>query len=119
MLPINNRLKNKRAIDVVFKHGKTQRSDFLFLRFRPNGKDQTRIAFSIGQKYSKKATDRNYAKRLLRECSKEFLPLMAQGYDLVFYFQKVSPDQMNINLIKSHMKTVLKKSNLFLKNSNQ
>ncbi len=82
MLPVANRLKKVRDFNLVLKYGRWTKGDFLDVKilFLPKNKDffpkkvnpvlfaeQLLVAFSVGVKISKKATERNRIKRQLRE----------------------------------------------------
>jgi ribonuclease P protein component len=88
MLAKKYRLKNNSDISRVFRNGKTVRSSFLFLKFSPNNLENTRIAFSIGLNYSKKAPERNRMKRVLRVACYHCLNEIKSGFDLVFFLDK-------------------------------
>ena len=97
MLSKQYKLKSNAEISQVFKNGKTVKSSFLFLRYRSNSSEEIKIAFSIGLKYSKKAVDRNRAKRVLRVTSKKLIDQIKPGFDLVFYFDKNFHEEISAN----------------------
>jgi len=114
MLSKKYKLKSNSEITQVFKNGKTVKSSFLFLRYRFNQSDKTKTAFSIGLKYSKKAVDRNHAKRILREALVDFTDKIKPGYDLVFYFDKNFQEKTVLKTIRENMKTCLYSANLLI-----
>ncbi|HEX8563999.1 MAG TPA: ribonuclease P protein component [Flavobacterium sp.] len=67
--PKEERLKSKRTIDLLFSKGKSVAKYPLRLVYVPIELDDAPINFgvSVSKKYFKKAVDRNYFKRLLRE----------------------------------------------------
>jgi len=81
MLPLKNRLKRKKDFERVFEKGKGFRQDFLFLKIVENNKQNSRFAFSVGQKVSKKAVVRNRIKRILREATKARFPNVKPAID--------------------------------------
>jgi ribonuclease P protein component len=99
MLAKKYRLKSNSDISRVFRNGKTVKSSFLFLKFAPNDLETTRIAFSVGLNYSKKAPERNRMKRVLRVASYHYLNEIKPGFDLVFFldkkFKETSPKVVN------------------------
>ena len=95
MLSKQYKLKSNSEIAGVFKNGKTVKSSFLFLRYAAGGPEATRVAFSVGLNYSKKAVDRNRAKRVLRSSYAEFVDKVKSGFDLVFYFDKNFKDPVS------------------------
>jgi ribonuclease P protein component len=116
MLPLKFRLKNKKDIERVFRKGKTVKSGFLFLKFAENELLDSRIAFSIGLRYSKKAVKRNRAKRILREAAKSFLKELKPGFDLVFFIDKNFRDDIELRDAKNQMKKTLLRADLISKN---
>jgi len=114
MLPKKYKLKSSLKIDRVFKNGKTVKSSFLFLKTSPAEEELPQIAVSIGLKYSKKAVERNRAKRILRQAVNEFVQEIKPGNNLVFFFEKNFQDskQVNFENIKKVMKDCLISANL-------
>lgn len=112
MLAKKYRLKSAKEIENVFKQGKSTRSGFLFLNYCGNNLSCCRIAFSVGIKYSKKAIDRNRAKRLLREEMKQYLGRLAPGFDIVVYLGQVPPGGLTKKVIGYNVKKALSNINL-------
>jgi len=65
VLPKINRLKKKKDIERVFKEGRGFKEDFLVLKAVKNNLKNTRFAFIVSSKVSKKATLRNKIRRRL------------------------------------------------------
>ncbi len=112
MLTKKYRLKSNSEISQVFKNGKTVKSSFLFLKYEPNNSEQIKIAFSIGLKYSKKAVDRNRAKRVLRTCSEDLIGKIKPGFNLVFFFDKNFNEDLEFKKTLPLMKSCLFNANL-------
>lgn len=112
MLDIKHRLKSSKQIENVFKKGKSTQSGFLFLKYRPNNLSESRFAFSVGVKFSKKAVDRNRAKRMLRSQILKHLPNIKNGFDIVIFFGKVTPDELEKEAIEKNIKQALTSSQL-------
>lgn len=115
MLPKEFRLKNKKEIDQLFKDGKAVRNSFLFLKYKENNLENSRFAFSIGLKYSKKATERNNVKRILREALRPFIGSIKPGFDGAFFLSNgLAPSKKKISLeeARNAIEGVLKKANL-------
>ena len=83
MLSKINRLKKQKDIERVFKKGKGLRQGLLLLRFVKNDLRESRIAFVVSLKVSKKAALRNKVKRRMREAVKNSLSGIKKGYDIV------------------------------------
>src|SRR3989344_504886 len=83
MLPKKYRLKKREDIKGVLKYGLTQRADFLILKTRENNLSNSRFAFLISLKISKKAAVRNKLKRKLSEFIRINLPVIKNNIDAV------------------------------------
>ncbi|CAI2765981.1 ribonuclease P protein component [Flavobacterium collinsii] len=92
--PKNERLKSKTTIGLLFSEGKSVSKYPLRLVYRPaeeNSEEKIKIGVSVSKKYFKKAVDRNYFKRVLRETyrlNKHFLlDNIQEPYSLMFFYQ--------------------------------
>lgn len=112
MLKKEYKLKSNSEITRVFKNGKTVKSSFLFLRFRANETDKTKIAFSVGLKYSRRAVDRNRAKRVLRAGTSKYIDKIKSGYDLVFYFDKNFQEDLALKKVETPLMSCLSQAKL-------
>lgn len=83
MLPKINRLKNKKEIERVFKKGKGFKEDFLILKVAKSNFENSRFAFVVSKKISKKATLRNKIRRRLGELIRFKIKKFKNGMDLV------------------------------------
>ncbi|PXY39986.1 ribonuclease P protein component [Flavobacterium cheongpyeongense] len=103
--PKQERLKSKTTIGLLFSEGKSVSKYPLRLVYRQveaNSNEKTKIGVSVSKKYFKKAVDRNYYKRVLRETyrlNKHLLwDNMQQPYSLMFFYQtkdKLSYEEIN------------------------
>ncbi len=68
--PKEDKLKSRATIDLLFSEGKSVAKYPLRLVYvaLPDGYGHFQMGVSVSKKYFKKAVDRNYYKRLLREC---------------------------------------------------
>jgi ribonuclease P protein component len=76
------RLKSEADVQRVWEQGGTWTHPLVILRARPNGSEQSRVAFVVGKKVGN-AVVRNRAKRLMREATRQKFPRIVQGYDIV------------------------------------
>ena len=83
MLPKKNRLKKKKDVERVFKKGKRSKEDFLVLKTVKNDLKNSRFAFVISRKVSKKATLRNKIRRRLSELIRFKIKRVKKGMDLI------------------------------------
>lgn len=88
MLKVKNRLILSKDFDSVHKLGRFFSFGQVFLKISKNDFLETRIGISIGIKFSKKAVDRNKAKRQLREIIKKQLDNLKPGFDVVIMLKK-------------------------------
>lgn len=94
MLPKENRLKNKKDFERVFKEGKGFREGPLFLKVVKNGLRESRFGFIVSKKVFKKATARNKIKRQLRWLVGNKVKAIKKGIDGILV---VSPGLKNQN----------------------
>ena len=92
--PKHEKLKSKTTIDLLFSEGKSVAKYPLRLVYVPipDDNEQTiKFGVSVSKKYFKKAADRNYFKRVLRECyrlnKQLLLEASEQPYAMMFFYQ--------------------------------
>jgi ribonuclease P protein component len=92
--PKTEKLKSKTTIDLLFSEGKSVSKYPLRLVYVPinlEKEEQIKIGVSVSKKYFKKAVDRNYFKRVLRETYRLNKHLLLenteQKYGFMFFYQ--------------------------------
>lgn len=92
--PKNEKLKSKNTIDLLFSEGKSVSKYPLRLVFVENPleeKEMIKMGVSVSKKYFKHAVDRNYFKRVLRECYRLNKHLLVDNlekpYAFMFFYQ--------------------------------
>ncbi|WP_291286554.1 ribonuclease P protein component [Flavobacterium sp.] len=92
--PKNERLKSKTTIGLLFSEGKSVSKYPLRLVYRPaeeHSEEKIKMGVSVSKKYFKKAVDRNYFKRVLRETYRLnkhlLLDNIQEPYSLMFFYQ--------------------------------
>jgi ribonuclease P protein component len=92
--PKSERLKRKTTIDLLFSTGKSVSKYPLRLVYVPvelPDEEPIKLGVSVSKKYFKKAVDRNYFKRVLRETyrlnKQLLLPTGQQRYAFMFFYQ--------------------------------
>jgi len=91
--PLNEKLKKQKVIDLLFTEGKTVTKYPLRLVYVPldAGNEPLQMGVSVSKRYFKKAVDRNYYKRVLRECYRQqkhlLLDSLDQPYAIMFFYQ--------------------------------
>ncbi|MDO8425042.1 MAG: ribonuclease P protein component [bacterium] len=89
MLPAQHRLRNKRDVERVSRKGRPAFARTLTVRHVANNLPVVRATAVAGLKVSKRATQRNRVKRLIRESlRREFLTRIPPGHDIVVYAKK-------------------------------
>ncbi|WP_264552916.1 ribonuclease P protein component [Flavobacterium sp. N2038] len=115
--PKNERLKSKTTIGLLFSEGKSVSKYPLRLVYRQaedhSGK-KIKLGVSVSKKYFKKAVDRNYFKRVLRETyrlNKHLLWDNLEGsYSFMFFYQskdRLSYEEINTKTIQLFEKFLL------------
>jgi ribonuclease P protein component len=93
--PNNEKLKSHKTIDLLFSEGKSISKYPLRLVFventDENNVEKMLMGVSVSKKYFKRAVDRNYFKRVLRECYRLNQNLLKDNlktpYAFMFFYQ--------------------------------
>jgi ribonuclease P protein component len=92
--PKNEKLKSKNTINVLFSEGKSVSKyplRLVFVENRLEESERIKMGVSVSKKYFKKAVDRNYFKRVLRECYRLNKHILAdhlkKPYAFMFFYQ--------------------------------
>lgn len=102
-----NRISKKKEFDGIFKKGKSAKAPHLIIRYAKSSGNQSRFAFMVSQKVSKKAVVRNKVRRRLSEITRSALPL-ASSFDVVF-IALPGIDQVSFPELKTSVASLLKK----------
>jgi ribonuclease P protein component len=112
--PKNEKLKSKNTIDLLFSEGKSVSKYPLRLVFVENPseeKELIKMGVSVSKKYFKHAVDRNYFKRVLRECYRLNKHLLSENiekpYAFMFFYQ--SKDRLTYQEINEKTIQLFKK----------
>jgi len=108
--PKNERLKSKTTIGLLFSKGKSVSKyplRLVYLQVEENSEEQTKIGVSVSKKYFKKAVDRNYFKRVLRETYRLnkhlLLDSLNEKYSIMLFYQtkdRLSYEEINTKTIQ-------------------
>ncbi|MBL0356781.1 MAG: ribonuclease P protein component [Chitinophagaceae bacterium] len=117
-LGANERLKSRKAIDLLFKQGKS----FSLFPFRvvyqksvaDSGEEILQAAFSVSKRYFKKAVYRNRIKRLMREAyrlQKNELQhrLQQSNRQMIIFIMYTGNELPEHSLVKEKIATVIKR----------
>lgn len=115
--PKNERLKSKTTIGLLFSEGKSVSKYPLRLVYRQaeaGSEEKIKIGVSVSKKYFKKAVDRNYYKRVLRETYRLNKHLLWDNlelpYSFMFFYQtkdRLSYEEINTKTIQLFEKFLL------------
>ena len=108
--PKNEKLKSKITIGLLFSEGKSVSKYPLRLVFRTENvaiEPKIKIGVSVSKRYCKKAVDRNYFKRVLRETYRLNQNMLknslGQSYSFMFFYQtkdRLSFGEINLKTIQ-------------------
>ena len=112
MLSKENRLIKKADFARVQRFGQRFFSRGLCMSVIQNEKKTIRAGFVVSSRFSKKATERNRIKRLLREIFRQELPRMESTADVVIFAKKAAGRPDNYENTRKAMAELLQKSGL-------
>jgi len=111
--PKKEKLKKKKYIDLLFAEGRTVTKYPLRLVFVPVPEADVplQMGVSVSKKYFKKAVDRNYFKRVLRECYRLnkhlILNDLQEPHAVMFFYQ--TKERLDFSEIESKTKDLFQK----------
>lgn len=92
--PKNEKLKSKKTIELLFSEGQSVSKYPLRLVYVENcieNEELIKFGVSVSKKYFKNAVDRNYLKRVLRECYRLNKGILSESIDkpmaMMFFYQ--------------------------------
>lgn len=111
--PKKEKLKKKKYLDLLFSEGRTVTKYPLRLVFVavPDADVPLQMGVSVSKKYFKKAVDRNYFKRVLRECYRLNKHLLLNGlqepHAIMFFYQ--TKERLEFSEIEAKTKELFQK----------
>ena len=112
MLPYKNRLIKRTDFEKVYKYGRLFYFENIAIKIIKNGIDESRIGFSVGIKFSKKAVERNRIKRQLREIFRKILEKIEKDADIVVMVKKIEKGKNDQKNLAISIEKILKRGNL-------
>lgn len=122
--PAAEKLKSKKIIDLLFSEGKSVSKYPLRLVYVAHDFEENvplKMGVSVSKKYFKNAVDRNYFKRVLRECYRLNKQLLIENvetkYCCMFFYQtkeKLTYSEINektIQLFEKFIKSIQEEKN--------
>jgi ribonuclease P protein component len=113
MLPAQHRLTKREDFALIYKNGSYVGYAGIGLKFLKTNNPFARIGFPVGKNYSKKATQRNAARRILREAVRNELASLKPGYGLVFMI-KSEKKPLDLSETIAIIKKIFSKANLLI-----
>lgn len=106
--PKDEKLKSRTTIDLLFTGGKSVSKYPLRLVYvpQPDPESITQMGVSVSKKYFKKATDRNYFKRVLRETYRHHKDILQQRVDKPYAFMFLYQTKDRLSFEEINTKTV-------------
>jgi ribonuclease P protein component len=109
VLPAAHRLRLARDITRVYRRGRYGTGNFLSIKAMKNSRPESRAAFVVSKKVSKKAVIRNRIRRRLAEILRNDWETVALGYDIVVTVHQdismTTTDELKLGLITALTKS--------------
>lgn len=114
MLPAKHRLKGKKAFNDLFRNGKNFSNEVLLMKIGAGEKTEpSQFGFGASLKFSKKAVERNRAKRWMREAVRAKLAEISPGYKVAFFVNpKLPKEKLSQELIQKKVENLLEKAKI-------
>lgn len=113
MLPKKHRLTKREDFATVFSKGSfIGISEGVAIKILRNNLECTRLGFPVGKNYSKKATERNKARRILRSASLQYLKTLKPGFDIIVLIKADSFKDIDFKKTSLLLEKVFSKANL-------
>ncbi|RJO62250.1 ribonuclease P protein component [candidate division WS5 bacterium] len=110
MLSREKRLTKGRDFDRVYQKGKRLSSESFNLNLSANRSAVTRVGIVVGKKFSKKAVERNRAKRVFREAVKEVYTDIKPGFDMVIFVKGAYSKNLKMETARKEIVELMKKA---------
>ncbi len=109
MLPQVYRLSRHADIQLVLRSGRRSYGSLLSVSAIPNKLDRSRFAVIVGKKQYLLASDRNRAKRLIRESIRTILPNISPGFDITVLLIRKADKRLEISILISEIENLIQK----------
>lgn len=114
MLPKKNRLTRCEGFSSVYLKGFYAAENGIAIKYLGSDLPVTRIGFSVGKSFSKKAVQRNRARRVLQEICRFYMQSLKNGFDIII-MPKSGQESIEFEKTKDILKKLFTKANLFNK----
>ncbi len=107
--PKSEKLKSRKTIDLLFAEGKSVSKYPLRLVYVPmvDSVEKMSVGVSVSKKYFKKAVDRNYYKRVLRETYRLNKSILVENLDKPYAFMLFYQTKDRLDYHEINTKTIL------------
>jgi len=95
----------------TMQKGRAHQNSSFLLKFLKNNTKTLRIGVGVSSKITRKATQRNYHKRVLRALLKETIKDFTVGYNVIFIIQK-GAEEKNFKELKKDVQDLLRRIGL-------
>lgn len=107
------KIKKDTDFKTIFKTGKTATGRFVFLKIKKTKEKNSRFAVVAGLKTSKKAVERNKAKRRIKAVIGKIWPELTRGNDIVIIVKKEAITQ-KFSALKEDLIKTINRAGLFI-----
>lgn len=112
MLSHKNRIVKKEDFLRIKKYGRSYFSGNIELRVMETRLEEARIGFVVGMNFSKKAVERNRAKRWAREIFRGQLRELKKAKDILVVIRKNKQEKMQKDKIKEDLRQAIKQAGI-------
>jgi ribonuclease P protein component len=112
MLAKNHRLTRREDFSALYSQGAYAQLDGITLKYMPSGLAQTRIGFPIGKNFSKKAVERNRARRILQQACRTHIDSLKSGFNIVVMLRP-GHKELTFSQARETLQKLFQKANLF------
>ena len=112
MLPPENRFIKKSEFARTRKHGRAYSSGNIELKIAENRLNKAKIGVVVGLNFSKKSTERNKAKRWVRDFFRKNLTKIKKSTNILVIVKKKDPEKTTKKQIENSIEKALEKAGL-------
>lgn len=113
MLPAIHRLTKKEDFSLVYSKGSYAADGSISIKYIHSSNPETRLGFPVGKNVSKKAVERNRARRILRAAAIGYVKMLKPGFDIAIMLRPTSKE-IGLEQAQANLKKVFTKANLFI-----
>ena len=113
MLSKKHRLTKREDFSITYSQGSYANYDGIAIKYAKTGQPETRVGFPVGKNFSKKAAERNRARRILQAACQVHVLSLKQGFNIIVMPQ---PGNKELEFKKAvvALEQVFIKANLFI-----